>query len=98
MKNKYPYSFWEPNPGRPARTLVITVTKLPRLHKTFVNLENQIQFKDPLPHTNFIHLPVPVAARSKARMVLDRTNTGIVGSNPAPDMYGPRFSVLYYPL
>jgi hypothetical protein len=28
-------------------------------------------------------MPVPVAAQSKARTVFDRSNTGIVGSDPA---------------
>jgi hypothetical protein len=30
--------------------------------------------------------PVLVAAPSKARTIFDRSNTGIVGSNPARDM------------
>jgi len=30
--------------------------------------------------------PIPVAAQSKARMVLDRCNTGIVGSNLTRDL------------
>jgi len=39
--------------------------------------------------------PAPVAALSKARTVCDRSNTGIVGSNPAQGMdVCPRFSVL----
>jgi hypothetical protein len=36
--------------------------------------------------------PIPVAVQSKARMVLDHSNTAIVGSNPARDMdVCPRF-------
>jgi hypothetical protein len=31
-------------------------------------------------------MPAPVAVRYKPRMVLDRSNTGIVGSNPARGM------------
>jgi hypothetical protein len=41
------------------------------------------------------HQPVPMAARSKARTVFDRSNTGIAGSNPTRGMdVCPRFSVL----
>jgi hypothetical protein len=40
-----------------------------------------------------------MAARSKARTVFNRSNTGIVGSNPARGMYMcPRFSVLCCPV
>jgi hypothetical protein len=40
-------------------------------------------------------LPVPVAARSNARTVFDRSNTGIVGSNRDRGMdVCPRFSIL----
>jgi hypothetical protein len=42
-----------------------------------------------------IVLAVSVAAPSKARTVFDRSNSGIVCSNPAPGMdVCPRFSVL----
>jgi hypothetical protein len=40
-----------------------------------------------------------MAARSKARVVFDRSNTRIVGSNPARGMaVCPRFSVLCGPV
>jgi hypothetical protein len=40
-----------------------------------------------------------MAARSEARTVFNRSNTGIVGSNLALDMdVCPRFSVLYCPV
>jgi hypothetical protein len=43
--------------------------------------------------------PVPMAAQSKARTVFNRSNTGIMGSDPARDMnVCPRFSVLYCPV
>jgi hypothetical protein len=35
---------------------------------------------------------------SKAGSVLDRSNTGIVGSNPARGIYTSAFSVLYCPV
>jgi hypothetical protein len=39
--------------------------------------------------------PVPVAAPSEARSAFDRSNTGIVGSNPARVMdVCPRFCLL----
>jgi hypothetical protein len=48
---------------------------------------------------NLVHywtkLPVQMSARSKARAVFDRSNTGIVGSNPARCMdVCSHFSVL----
>jgi hypothetical protein len=47
----------------------------------------------------YYNKPVPVAAQSKARTVFDRSNTGIMGSNPARGMdVCPRFCVLYYPV
>jgi hypothetical protein len=40
-------------------------------------------------------MPVPMVSRSKPRMVLDRSNTEIMGSNPARGMNAsPRLSVL----
>jgi len=40
-----------------------------------------------------------MAALSKARMVFDRSNTGIVGSNPSRGMdEHPRFSILRCPV
>jgi hypothetical protein len=43
--------------------------------------------------------PVPMAARPKARTVFDRSNTGIVGSNPDRGIdVCPRFSVLCCPV
>jgi hypothetical protein len=40
-------------------------------------------------------MPIPMTAQSKARTVFDRSNTGIVGSNPARGMdVCPRFSML----
>jgi hypothetical protein len=49
--------------------------------------------------TNYIFTPVPLAARSKARNVFVRSNTGIVGSNPARGTdVCPRFSVLCCPV
>jgi hypothetical protein len=43
-------------------------------------------------HENFqsvylVFLPITVAARSKARNVFPRTNTGIVGSNPIRETF-----------
>jgi len=35
---------------------------------------------------NSFYLPVPMVTLSKARPVFDRSNIGIVGSNPARDM------------
>jgi hypothetical protein len=47
----------------------------------------------------YFKLPVPMDARSKARTVFGRSNTGIVGSNPARGMdVCPRFSVLCFPV
>jgi hypothetical protein len=44
-------------------------------------------------------LPVPMAARCKARTVFGRSNTGIAGSNPAPVMdVCLRFFVLCCPV
>jgi len=44
-------------------------------------------------------MPAPMAARSKASTVFDRSNTGIVGLNPAQGMdVCPRFSVLSCPV
>jgi hypothetical protein len=43
--------------------------------------------------------PIPMAALSKARTVFGRSNTGIVGSNPARGMdVFLHFSVLIYPV
>jgi hypothetical protein len=43
--------------------------------------------------------PVPMASRSKVPTVFDRSNTGIVVSNPARGMdVCPRFSVLCCPV
>jgi hypothetical protein len=43
--------------------------------------------------------PVSLAARSKARVVLDPSNTGVVGSNPVRGMgLCPRLSVLCCPV
>jgi hypothetical protein len=43
--------------------------------------------------------PVPMAARSKARTVFDRLNTGIAGSNPDGGMnVCPSFSVSCCPV
>jgi hypothetical protein len=48
---------------------------------------------------NYFILPVPVAARSEARTVLNRSNTGIVVSNPDRGMVVcPRFSILCSPV
>jgi hypothetical protein len=44
-------------------------------------------------------MPIPMAARSKARTVFDRSNTRIGGSNPARGMNVlPHFSVLCCPV
>jgi hypothetical protein len=44
-------------------------------------------------------LPVPMAVRSEASTVFERSKTGIVGSNPARGMdVSPRFSVLCCPV
>jgi hypothetical protein len=44
-------------------------------------------------------MPVPVAARSAAGTVFDRSNTGIAGSNPTRGTdVCPRFSVLCSPM
>jgi hypothetical protein len=45
--------------------------------------------------TYYFCFPVPVAERSEARTVFDRSNSGIMGSNPPRGMdLCPRFSVL----
>jgi hypothetical protein len=47
----------------------------------------------------FLYKPVPVAARSKPRTAFDRSNTGIVGSNPTRDVdLCPCFSVFCSPV
>jgi hypothetical protein len=47
----------------------------------------------------FLILPVPMAAWSKVGTVFNRTNTGIVASNPTRGMdMCPRFSVLCFPV
>jgi hypothetical protein len=44
-------------------------------------------------------MPVPITELSKARTAFDRSNTGIVGSNPIRGMgVCPRFSVLCCPV
>jgi hypothetical protein len=49
-------------------------------------------------HPRILNLLVPMAARSEARTVFCRSNTGIVGSNPTQGMdVCPRFSVLCCP-
>jgi hypothetical protein len=51
-----------------------------------------------LKNTN-ISQPVPMAAQPKARTIFDRSNTGIVGSNPARGIdVCPRVSVLCCPV
>jgi hypothetical protein len=46
-----------------------------------------------------MNVPVPMAARSKARTLFDRSNTGITGSNPARGMdVCLRFPVLSFPV
>jgi hypothetical protein len=46
-----------------------------------------------------MEIPNPMAAQSEARTVFDRSNTEIVGSNPAQGMdVCPRFSVLCCPV
>jgi hypothetical protein len=46
-----------------------------------------------------LRLPVPVAERSEARNVFDRSNIGITVSNPTRGMdVCPRFSVLCCPV
>jgi hypothetical protein len=46
-----------------------------------------------------ISVLVPVVVLSKARMIFNRSDIGIVSSNPARGMdVGPRFSMLCYPV
>jgi len=52
-------------------------------------------------HLGIVHqkLPVPMAAQSRTRAVFNRSNTGIVGSNPARGMdVCAGFSVLCWPV
>jgi hypothetical protein len=79
----------------------------PRIETGAIKIENEIYFSNAFSttlHPTSVHLPqiklirqqlVPQGARSKAHVILDRSNTGIVGSMAARCMAKcPRLSVL----